>query len=184
VTGRVVGVQDKGRERGAVIVMRQDVTSASDGAAIATLTTTCFARDSGGCGSGGEPAVAPHAVPAREPDQRVRYPVRPDAALLYRLTGDRNPLHADPEAARGAGFTQPILHGLCTFGMTSRAVLERIAGWQPDRVASHEARFTAPVYPGDTLEVALWQDGSTVSFQASVPDRGVTVLANGKVVLR
>ena len=184
VTGRVVGVQDKGRERGAVIVMRQDVTSARDGAAIATLTTTCFARDCGGCGSGGEPAVAPHAVPSREPDQRVRYPIRPDAALLYRLTGDRNPLHADPEAARVAGFTQPILHGLCTFGMTSRAVLERIAGWQPDRVASHEARFTAPVYPGDTLEVALWQDGSTVSFQASVPDRGVTVLANGKVVLR
>jgi acyl dehydratase len=184
VTGRVVGVQDKGRERGAVIVMRQDVTSARDGAAIATLTTTCFARDCGGCGSGGEPAVAPHAVPSREPDQRVRYPIRPDAALLYRLTGDRNPLHADPKAARAAGFTQPILHGLCTFGMTSRAVLERIAGWQPDRVASHEARFTAPVYPGDTLEVALWQDGSTVSFQASVPNRGVTVLANGKVVLR
>ena len=184
VTGRVVGVQDKGRERGAVIVMRQDVTSARDGAAIATLTTTCFARDCGGCGSGGEPASAPHAVPSREPDQRVRYPIRPDAALLYRLTGDRNPLHADPEAARVAGFTRPILHGLCTFGMTSRAVLERIAGWQPDRVASHEARFTAPVYPGDTLEVALWQDGSTVSFQASVPDRGVTVLANGKVVLR
>jgi acyl dehydratase len=184
VSGRVVGVQDKGRERGAVIVMRQDVTSARDGAAIATLTTTCFARDCGGCGSGGEPAAAPHAVPSREPDQRVRYPIRPDAALLYRLTGDRNPLHADPEAARVAGFTQPILHGLCTFGMTSRAVLERIAGWQPDRVASHEARFTAPVYPGDTLEVALWQDGSTVSFQASVPDRGVIVLANGKVVLR
>jgi acyl dehydratase len=184
VSGRVVGVQDKGRERGAVIVMRQDVTSARDGAAIATLTTTCFARDCGGCGSGGEPAAAPHAVPSREPDQRVRYPIRPDAALLYRLTGDRNPLHADPEAARVAGFTQPILHGLCTFGMTSRAVLEHIAGWQPDRVASHEARFTAPVYPGDTLEVALWQDGSTVSFQASVPDRGVTVLANGKVVLR
>jgi acyl dehydratase len=184
VTGRVVGVQDKGRERGAVIVMRQDVTSARDGAAIATLTTICFARDCGGCGSGGEAAVAPHPVPSREPDQRVRYPIRRDAALLYRLTGDRNPLHADPEAARFGGFTQPILHGLCTFGMTSRAVLEHVAAWEPDRVASHEARFTAPVYPGDTLEVALWRDDSTVSFQASVPDRGVTVLANGKVVLR
>jgi acyl dehydratase len=184
VTGQVVAVQDKGRERGAVIVMRQEVTGARDGAAIATLTTTCFARDCGGCGSGGESPAAPHVVPSREPEQRVHYQIRPDAALLYRLTGDRNPLHADPQAARVAGFTQPILHGLCTFGMTSRAVLERVAAWLPDRVASHEARFTAPVYPGDTLEVALWQDGSTVSFQASVPNRGVMVLANGKALLR
>jgi acyl dehydratase len=184
VTGRVVAVQDKGRERGAVIVMRQDVTCARDGAAIATLTTTCFARDCGGCGSGGEPPAPPHVVPSREPEQRVHYEIRPDAALLYRLTGDRNPLHADPQAARVAGFTQPILHGLCTFGMSSRAVLERIAAWQPDRVASHEARFTAPVYPGDTLEIALWRDGSTVSFQASVPNREVMVLANGKANLR
>jgi acyl dehydratase len=114
----------------------------------------------------------------------VHYEIRPDAALLFRLTGDRNPLHADPQAARVAGFTQPILHGLCTFGMTSRAVLECVAIWQPDRIASHEARFTAPVYPGDTLEVALWQDDSTVSFQASVPNRGVMVLANGKALLR
>jgi acyl dehydratase len=184
VAGRVVAVQDKGRERGAVIVMRQELTLASDGSAIATLTTTCFARDSGGCGSGGEPVEPPHVLPARTPDHRVRYTLRPDAALLYRLTGDRNPLHADPEAAAAGGFSKPILHGLCTFGMTCRAVLERIADWQPGRIASHEGRFTSPVYPGETLEIALWQDGSTVSFAASVPERGMTVLTNGAAVLR
>jgi acyl dehydratase len=184
VTGRVVSVQDKGPGRGAVIVVRQDVTNARDGEPIATLTTTCFARDSGGCGSAGEDAPSPHVVPSREPEHRVQYQIRPDAALLYRLTGDRNPLHADPSAARAAGFTRPILHGLCTFGMTCRAVLERIVAWQPERIATHEARFTAPVYPGDTLEIAMWQDGSTVSFQATVPDRGVTALSNGKAVLR
>jgi acyl dehydratase len=160
------------------------VINALDREALATLTTTCFARDSGGCGSAGEQVPSPHVGPSREPDHRVRYQIRPDAALLYRLTGDRNPLHADPTAAQAAGFKRPILHGLCTFGMTCRAVLERIVAWQPEHIASHEARFTAPVYPGDTLEIALWQDGSTVSFQATVPDRGVTALANGKVTLR
>lgn len=184
VSGRVVAVHDKGPERGALIVMRQEVTDAAQGVALATLTTTCFARDCGGCGSGGEAAVTPHALPARTPDQVIRYAVSPQSALLYRLTGDRNPLHADPQAAHAAGFPSPILHGLCTFGMTCRAVLEGMAGWQPERLASHEGRFTAPVFPGDTLEIALWQDGGTVSFQASVPERGVTVITNGKALLR
>jgi acyl dehydratase len=182
VTGRVVSVQDKGRERGAIIVMRQEVTDADDGTPVATLTTTCFARDSGGCGTAGEPSAKPHALPSREPDRRVSYQVRPDAALLYRLTGDRNPLHADPAAARAAGFSRPVLHGLCTFGMTCRAVLDSFAEGEPDPIASHEARFTAPVYPGDSLEIALWRDGSTVSFQASVG--GVVTIANGRSVLR
>jgi acyl dehydratase len=181
-TGRVVSVQDKGRERGALIVMRQEVTNAHDGMPLATLTTTCFARDSGGCGSAGEPSSKPHILPSREPDRRISYQVRPDAALLYRLTGDRNPLHADPAAARAAGFSRPILHGLCTFGMTCRAVLDSLVEGEPARIASHEARFTAPVYPGDSLEIALWRDGSTVSFQASV--RGVVAISNGKSELR
>jgi acyl dehydratase len=184
VTGRVVAVHDKGRERGAVIVVRQEVVRASDAERLATLTTTCFARDMGGCGSGGEPAKAAHAVPARTPDHTIIYPVREDAALLYRLTGDRNPLHADPEAARASGFARPILHGLCTFGMTCRAVLERVAAWQPERIASHEARFSAPVYPGENLEVALWCDEADVSFEARVPERGATVITSGKAVLR
>jgi acyl dehydratase len=184
VAGRVVAVVDKGSNRGALIVTRHEVTQTSDRQRIATLTTTCFAREGGGCGSGGEPLPAPHRMPAREPDQRIAYAIRSEAALLYRLTGDRNPLHADPAAARRAGFDAPILHGLCTFGMTCRALLESIAAWQPERIASHEARFTAPVYPGETLEIALWLDGTTVSFEASVPARRVNVLAGGRAELR
>jgi acyl dehydratase len=123
-------------------------------------------------------------MPAREPDHRITYAVRPDAALLYRLTGDRNPLHADPAAARRAGFAGPILHGLCTFGMTCRAVLQSVVAWQPERIASHEARFSAPVYPGEMLEIALWQDQSRISFEASVPAREAKVLTGGQTQLR
>lgn len=93
-------------------------------------------------------------------------------------------MHAEPTAAGRAGFDAPILHGLCTFGMTCRALLESIAAWQPDRVTSHEARFSAPVYPGETLEIALWRDGPTVSFEASVPARQVKVLTGGRAQLR
>jgi acyl dehydratase len=184
VTGGVVGVYDKGRDRGALIVTRHEVSRASDGARIATLTSSCFARDCGGCGSGGEPPSIPHGRPGRRPDHRIRYAVRPDAALLYRLTGDRNPLHADPSAALRAGFAKPILHGLCTFGMTCRAVLDALVDWQPERIASHEARFSTPVYPGETLEIALWREGSTVSFEATVPARQVIVVTAGRAEIR
>jgi len=183
VTGRVVSIQDKGRERGAVIVMRQEVVDAADSSPLATLTTTCFARDLGGCGSAGEPAGHARPVPGRPPDQKVLYEVRDDAALLYRLTGDRNPLHADPKAAAAAGFGRPILHGLCTFGMTCRAVLERIADWSPERIVSHSARFSAPVYPGELLEIDLWQDGIEVSFEARVPARKIAVVTGGRSVM-
>jgi acyl dehydratase len=184
VRGVVVAVHDKGRDRGALIVMRHEVVRASDGQRVATLTTRCFARDCGGCGSGGEPQPIPQGMPAREADCRITYAVRSDAALLYRLTGDRNPLHADPGAARRASFAGPILHGLCTFGMTCRAVLQTVAACQPERIASHEARFSAPVYPGELLEIALWRDHSTVSFEASVPAREVKVLTGGQAQLR
>jgi acyl dehydratase len=184
VVGSVVAVHDKGSDRGALIVTRHEVMQASDHTRIATLTTSCFARDGGGCGSAGEPQPIPHRMPGREPDHKISYAIRPEAALLYRLTGDLNPLHADPATARQAGFDAPILHGLCTFGMTCRALLESVAAWQPELVASHEARFTAPVYPGETLEIALWRDGPTVSFEASVPARRVKVLTGGRAQLR
>ena len=183
VSGRVVAVHDKGRERGALIVMRQQVVRASDGAPIATLSTSCFARDAGGCGSAGEPPAVPRAVPDRPPDHRVIYAVRNDAALLYRLTGDRNPLHVDPKAALAAGFERPILHGLCSFGMTCRAVLECIAEWRAERIVSHSARFSAPVYPGERLEVSLWRAGREVCFEAHVVERHAAVITGGRALL-
>jgi acyl dehydratase len=183
ISARVVAVHDKGRERGALIVVRQDIRRAADETPLATLTTTCFARDSGGCGSAGEPAPAAVSTPTRPPDYRAQYSVRPDAALLYRLTGDRNPLHASPAAALAAGFPRPILHGLCTFGMTCRAVLEHVAQWCPEHIASHSARFSAVVFPGDTLEVALWRDGQALSFEGRVDARDATVIT-GQALLR
>lgn len=183
VLGKVVAVHDKGRDRGALIVMRQEVARASDAAPIATLLTTCFARDAGGCGSAGEPPAAARIAPDRPPDHKIIYDVQNHAALLYRLTGDRNPLHADPKAAQAAGFERPILHGLCSFGITCRAVLECIAEWHPERIVSYSARFSAPVYPGDRLQVSLWREGREVCFEAHVVERRAAVIAGGRARL-
>ncbi len=182
VTGRVVGIQDKGHGRGAIIVMRQEIRGLADSLPIATLLTTCFARGAGGCGSVGELGSDAVSVPDRTWDHRVSYDVRPDAALLYRLTGDRNPLHADPRAAVSAGFPSPILHGLCTFGMACRAVLERVVDWRSDLIISQSARFTGVVFPGDCLDIALWvKDGREVCFEVRVAGRGP--VATGRVAL-
>ncbi len=111
-------------------------------------------------------------------------PTRIDLALLYRLCGDRNPLHADPEVARATGFDRPILHGLCTYGITCRAVLRAFCDNDPARVHSHAARFSAPVLPGDTVTVELWREGRTVFFEAHVRARGAAVIKNGIALLR
>lgn len=182
--GSVVNVHDKGPGRGALVVTRHIISDLADGLPIATLTTTCFARSEGGCGGSDAAAPQPHSVPARPPDRCVDLPTRPDSALLYRLTGDRNPIHADPQVARAAGFARPILHGLCSFGLTCRAVLETYADFDPARIASHQARFSSPVFPGETITVDLWRDGAVVSFEARVKERGVTVIKNGKCELR
>lgn len=184
VQGRVLEVYDKGAGRGAIVITEHVLSNAADGVPIATLTTTCFGRAEGGCGGSASPTPAPHAIPARAPDRSVNIATRADLALLYRLTGDRNPIHADPMVARAGGFERPILHGLCSFGITCRAVLETFADFDPDRIASHQARFSSPVYPGETLTVDLWREGDVVSFEARVADRAVTVIKNGKCVLR
>lgn len=180
----IVEVYDKGKEKGAIIVRRTDLFDANDGAPVATLYRSLFARGDGGNGGSSAPAPEPHAIPDRAPDMILRYATRPDQALIYRLCGDRTALHADPDMAAAAGFDAPILHGLCTYGICGRAVLEAYCDFDPVRVASHRARFSSPVYPGDTLEVALWRDGEVISFEASVPARGVKVLRNGRSQLR
>jgi acyl dehydratase len=184
IQGRVVNVYDKGPGRGAIVITEHVIRDAADGIPIATLTTTCFGRSEGGCGGASTPAPAPHAIPQRAPDRSLRIDTRADLALLYRLTGDRNPIHADPAIATAGGFERPILHGLCSFGITCRAVLETYAEFDPARIASHQARFAAPVFPGETLTVDLWRDENVVAFEAHVAERGVTVIKNGKCVLR
>jgi acyl dehydratase len=180
---RTVGAYDKGKDKGAVIV-NETVWRDEAGEKVATLTGSTFARGDGGFGGPTEGAPEPHAVPSRKPDLSVDIDTRPDQALLYRLNGDRNPLHSDPEVAKRAGFPRPILHGLCTYGITCRAVLQAITDYDPNQILSHQARFSAPVFPGDTITVDLWRDGTVISFEARVKDRDATVIKNGKTVLR
>ena len=184
VQGSVVDVFDKGSGRGAVVVTRHVIADLADGQPIATLTTTCFGRAEGGCGGSNNPPPSPHTVPDRAPDSSLDVPTRPDLALLYRLTGDRNPIHAEPAAALAAGFDRPILHGLCSFGITCRAILETYADFDPDRILSHQARFSSPVLPGQTLTVEMWRDENAISFQARVRESGRLALSNGKCALR
>lgn len=181
--GRTVGAYDKGEGKGAVII--NETTWKDDkGELVATLTGSTFARGDGGFGGPSEGAPEPHEVPTRKADFSIDFETREDQALLYRLNGDRNPLHSDPESARRSGFQRPILHGLCTYGITCRAVLQGITDFDPEQIFSHQARFSAPVIPGDTITVDLWQDGKVISFEARVKDRNATVIKNGKTVLR
>lgn len=180
----VAEVYDKGEGKGAVIVRQTVIRDEADGQPIVTLNRTIFARGDGGTGGSKEAQPAPHIVPDRAADKVLDYRVAPNQAAIYRLCGDRNPLHIDPERGKAAGFHMPILHGLCTYGFTCRAVLEAFCDFDPTKIASHQARFSSPVFPGDTLRISLWRDGDIVSFEAAVPERDVTVLKNGKTVLR
>jgi len=180
---RTIGAFDKGPDKGAVL-LNQTLWKDDKGEVVATLTGSSFCRGDGGFGGPSEGQPEPHAIPSRKPDLSVDIATREDQALLYRLNGDRNPLHSDPEFARCAGFPRPILHGLCTYGITCRAVLQAITSFDPDQIASHQARFSAPVFPGDVITVDLWQDGREISFEARVKAREATVIRNGLTVLR
>ena len=182
-TSRTIGAYDKGKDKGAVVV-NETVWTDETGEKVATLTGSTFARGDGGFGGPTDGAPEPHPAPERKPDISVPFETRADQALIYRLNGDRNPLHSDPDVAKRAGFPRPILHGLCTYGITCRAVLQEICDYDSERILSHQARFSAPVFPGDTITVDLWKDGDVVSFEARVLDRGATVIRNGKTVLR
>ncbi len=181
VRSRIAAVHDKG-ERGAILIVETEL-EARGGDVLAVLRSAIFARADGGFGGGSEGEAEPHQVPSRPADLSLDFPTRPDQALLYRLNGDRNPLHADPDFAKMVGFPRPILHGLCTFGITCRAVLQAHADFDPARVKAHQARFSAPVFPGETVSVDLWRDGDVVSFEARVKDREAVVIKNGKSVL-
>jgi acyl dehydratase len=119
-------------------------------------------------------------APERKPDEVVRYTTRIDQALIYRLNGDRNPLHSDPSFAKLAGFDKPILHGLCTFGFTGRALLHAVCGSDPSRFKHIEGRFSTPVMPGDALDVKIWVDGNEALYQTCVGDN--VVLDSGKLI--
>jgi acyl dehydratase len=180
VSSRITGIYDKGPGRGLLVVCKQVLRDAGTGEPIATNVITNFARADGGIGYSSGTAPQPHAIPSRPPDAVVEAQTRPEQALLYRLCGDRNPLHADPATARAAGFARPILHGMCTYGFATRAVLQVACDYDASRLSGLGARLTAPVLPGDRVRTELWLDGDTVSFRTSVPAREAVVLNNGR----
>ena len=177
---RVTGVIDKGKDRGALVMTACEVTDRASGELICALTSTAFCRADGGFGGPTGPVKKPHPVPDTAPHKICDLATLPQAALIYRLSGDDNPLHADPAYAAKAGFKMPILHGRCTFSVAGHAILRTCCGYDPARFRSMEGRFSSPVYPGETIRTEMWLDGNVVTFRSTVPARGVTVLNNGR----
>jgi acyl dehydratase len=176
---RVKDIIDKGAGKGALMFTERSILDQASGAPIATLSSTTVMRGDGGFGGPAGSPPAPHPLPKRPPDAALDIATLPQAALIYRLSGDMNPLHADPKVAAAAGFARPILHGLCSFGIAGRAVLRLACGNDPARLTHMQVRFTAPAFPGETIRTEIWRDGAEVSFRARVVDRDATVLSNG-----
>lgn len=161
VTAEISAVLDKGS--GALVTTKQRAVAVGSGAPVATCRQTIFVRGAGGFGGDRGPWAA-WERPDREPDHRVTCATRPEQALLYRLTGDRNPLHSDPTFAAQGGFDRPILHGMCTYGFAGRVLVDRVCDGDVRRFGTMTARFTKPVLPGDELVVSVWRDDDGASF--------------------
>ncbi len=180
-TGRISEIWDKGS--GAVVTMESTSVDAETEQPILKTRSTIFLRGEGNFGGERGPSGPTNVPPDRKPDVEISYETRADQALLYRLSGDRNPLHSDPEFAKRAGLEKPILHGLCSYGFTGRALLHGLCDGDPTRFRSMDARFSKPVYPGDTLTVSMWVDGKQAIFQTKtqrdeiVIDRGLATFA-------
>jgi acyl dehydratase len=183
INKRVANVFDWGPRKGALFLFEAEGRLASDDTVLFTLGCTVMARGDGGFGGPSGTGPRPHRAPQRDPDLSCDISTRKDQALLFRLTGDRNPLHADPSKASAAGFDVPILHGMCTYGIACRAILQTICDYDHTLIEGFDARFTAPVLPGDVITTDMWQDGNIVSFRCTVKERDVIVLRNGKCTL-
>jgi len=179
---RVTGVFDKG-PKGAIILLEREMRDQKSNDKLCTATATIVARGDGGFGGPSEGAPEPHVLPTRAPDLVHEGDTRPDQAFLYALSGDRNPLHRDPSFAKMAGFPRPILHGLCTYGTACRSVLSTVCKYDPAKITGFDARFSAPVFPGETIITEMWVDGPVVSFRSKLKERDVVVLNNGKCTI-
>jgi acyl dehydratase len=176
---RISDVWDKGK---AAVIWQEGVARSSEGEELWTVRSSIFVRGEGGWG-GDRGASTTVEIPDRKPDADTTYDVTPQQALLYRLCGDRNPLHADPEFARAAGFPAPILHGLCSYGIVMRTVTDELLGGDAALVASFTARFAGVVFPGETIRVQAWDEGEQIAVTASIASHreerdGAPVLAD------
>lgn len=179
----ILGVEDKGPDKGLMVYQQRKVYDAASDELLATVRLTLFLRGDGGSGSFGESVAPPSALPEGEPERIIDIPTLPQAALIYRLSGDWNPVHIDPATARKAGFERPILHGLCTMGLACRALLEAYVDNDPARLKSMFVRFSKPVYPGETLRVEFFRQGQEIRFRARVLERDLVVLDRGVGVI-
>jgi acyl dehydratase len=181
IATRVADVWDKGKA--AVVVLEQVAYDDRD-ERLWTNRMQVWAHGEGGFGGDSGPSSS-WSAPDRAPDHELETRTRPDQALLYRLNGDLNPLHADPEFAAMAGFDRPILHGLCTYGIVARDVIDRVLDGDELRMASYAVRFAGIVLPGETIRTAVWEDGGTLTLLATCPDRdGEVVLSHASMTLR
>jgi len=181
---RILDVIDKGEGRGALIYSEREIIDKASGALLATINQTTFCRADGGFGGAKREAAAPHTIPERAPDIVCDLPTRPETALIYRLSGDINPLHAEPAFARAGGYPRPILHGLATFGVAGHALLKSVCGYDPARLTAMAGRFSAPVFPGETIRTEIWRDGGIASFRARVVEREAIAINNGRAEVR
>ncbi|MEJ7930586.1 MaoC/PaaZ C-terminal domain-containing protein [Ramlibacter sp. AN1015] len=181
---RVTRIIDKGEGKGAVLTVEKTLTDDATGQLVAVCEQVLFLRGDGGFSQGqGGDAAAPAlpAVPEGAPESMLELPTRPEAALVYRLSGDTNALHVDPQVAAKAGFPRPILHGLATWGMAGRGVVQQACGGEPHRLRALQARLTAPVFPGETLVLESWRIGTDeVAFRVRAKERDLVVLNNGR----
>jgi acyl dehydratase len=176
LTTEIVGIYDKGK---AAVVVTETKAELPGGEPLYTNRSSVFIRGEGGWGGDRGPSGPANLPPERAPDHQVTYQTSPDQALVYRLSGDRNPLHSDPSFAALGGFDRPILHGLCTYGFTSRALLHTLAGSDPARFHYVEGRFSAPVLPGDALTVSIWETGTGEAVFNTATHEGTVVIDQG-----
>ena len=181
---RIVEVVDKGEGKGALVYSERTVVDKATREPVATLKQTTFCRGDGGFGGPKRDTPPPHPIPERAPDLICDLPTRQEMALIYRLSGDVNPLHAEPAFARAAGFPRPILHGLATFAVAGHALLKSVCGYDPARLTAMAGRFSAPVFPGETIRTEMWRDAGVISFRSRAVERDVIAINNGRAEAR
>lgn len=179
---KIEAIQDKGAEKAAVLYQIKRLYDSSNDL-VATIRSVLFLRGDGGCGSYGTPPQMPGAITDRAADKTVEIATLPQQALIYRLSGDYNPIHADPVPAKKAGFDQPILHGLCTMGIATRALLQTYAPGAPERLKSMFVRFSKPVLPGETIITEFYEEEDAIRFRCRSKERDIIVLDRGRAVL-
>lgn len=176
---RIFSVEDKGADKGAIMSLEKRLHGLNTDEVYCSVVTSVFLRGDGGQGGFGEPPSPASPIPDVEPTLIVDLPTLPQSALIYRLNGDTNPLHAEPAIARKAGFRQPILHGLATMGMATRALLRSLCDNDPTRLRSMFVRFTSPVYPGETIRTEVYEHAGFLRFRCRVVERDIVVLDRG-----